>query len=82
MQRMEIVNRVAILALAKYAYAAWRDYRRQRAEGAADPVFTRNTIPERANVLPPGVWGAHGTLPQRPAAANTDDAVRMAVRES
>ena len=43
---MAIINLIAILALGKYAHAAWRDYRRQRAAGVADPVFTRNTIPE------------------------------------
>ncbi len=77
-----IINLVAILALGKHAHAAWRDYRRQRAEGVADPVFTRNMIPELANVPPPDVWGEHGPLPQRPAAADADNTVRVAVRAS
>ncbi|KVR05058.1 sodium:alanine symporter [Burkholderia ubonensis] len=66
---MAIINLIAILALGKHAHAAWRDYRRQRAAGVADPVFTRNTIPELAHVLPKDVWGEHGPLPRRPAAA-------------
>ncbi|KWK87202.1 hypothetical protein WM18_02280 [Burkholderia ubonensis] len=66
---MAIINLIAILALGKHAHAAWRDYRRQRATGVADPVFTRNTIPALAHVLPKDVWGEHGPLPRRPAAA-------------
>ncbi|MBX4145352.1 sodium:alanine symporter family protein, partial [Ralstonia pickettii] len=58
------------------------DYRRQRAAGIADPVFTRNTIPELARVLPADVWGEHGPLPQRPASAQTARTPRAAVSES
>ncbi|CAB3975750.1 sodium:alanine symporter [Burkholderia cenocepacia] len=79
---MAIINLIAILALGKYAHAAWRDYRRQRAAGVADPVFTRNTIPELANVLPTDVWGEHGPLPQRPAAVDPARAPRAVASES
>jgi len=78
---MAIINLIAIVALGKYVHAAWRDYRRQRAAGVADPVFTRNTIPELARVLPADVWGEHGPLPQRPAAEAVSEP-RVAVRES
>lgn len=61
---MALINLVAILLLGKYALAAWRDYQRQRAAGVADPVFTRQTIPALAKVLPDDVWGEHGPLPQ------------------
>ncbi|MBC8824733.1 hypothetical protein IAI11_30675, partial [Escherichia coli] len=48
-----------------------------------DPVFTRNTIPELANVLPADVWGEHGPLPQRPVASpDAAGTPRGAVRES
>lgn len=79
---MAIINLIAILALGKYAHAAWADYRRQRAAGVTDPVFTRNTIPELARVLPADVWGEHGPLPQRPVSAGTVNEVRATVRES
>ncbi|CAN0618042.1 protein of unknown function [Burkholderia multivorans] len=80
---MAIINLIAILVLGKYAHAAWRDYRRQRADGIADPVFTRHTIPELARVLPADVWGEHGPLPQRAAAASdTGAASGVAVRRS
>ncbi|MBR7995368.1 alanine:cation symporter family protein [Burkholderia cenocepacia] len=80
---MAIINLIAILALGKYAHAAWADYRRQRAAGVADPVFTRNTIPELARVLPADVWGEHGPLPQRPvASADAPNAPRAAASES
>ncbi|MFP3617626.1 alanine:cation symporter family protein, partial [Paraburkholderia sp. SIMBA_050] len=70
---MAIINLVAILALGKYAHAAWRDYRHQRAQGIAEPVFTRDTIPELARVLPADVWGEHGPLPLRPVSADAVD---------
>jgi len=81
---MAIINLIAILVLGKYAHAVWRDYRCQRADGIADPVFTRHTIPELERVLPADVWGEHGPLPQRAAAAASDAeaASGVAVRRS
>lgn len=54
---MALINLVAIVLLAKYAIAAWRDYRAQRAAGVAQPVFTREALPvEMRERLPKDVW--------------------------
>jgi AGCS family alanine or glycine:cation symporter len=66
---MALINLIAILALGKHAHAAWHDYRKQRAAGVAEPVFTRKTIPALDKVLPSDVWGEHGPVPRVARAA-------------
>ncbi|GAB3630378.1 Amino-acid carrier protein AlsT [Pandoraea terrae] len=53
---MAMINLVAIVMLSRFAVAAWRDYRAQRAAGVLAPVFSRESIPELKDKLPKGVW--------------------------
>ncbi|WP_339318311.1 alanine/glycine:cation symporter family protein [Paenibacillus sp. FSL R10-2734] len=46
---MVIVNLIAILLLSKVAFAALKDYKRQKREGK-DPVFYRDSIPGLENI--------------------------------
>ena len=69
---MALINLFAILALGKYALAAWRDYVAQHNAGIASPAFTRRTIPALDAVLPADVWGVSGPLAQ-PARREVDD---------
>ncbi|MNP54057.1 Amino-acid carrier protein AlsT [compost metagenome] len=46
---MVIVNLIAILLLSKVAFAALKDYKKQKREGK-DPVFYKDSIPGLENI--------------------------------
>lgn len=54
---MATINLIAILALSKYARAAWTDYTAQRSAGIAQPSFNRHAIAGLDAILPEGAWG-------------------------
>ncbi|KAG0164508.1 hypothetical protein DFQ28_008828 [Apophysomyces sp. BC1034] len=54
---MATINLLAVLALGKYARAAWVDYCAQRSAGIAQPSFSRHAIAGLDALLPEGAWG-------------------------
>lgn len=48
---MTICNLIAIVLLGKYAFRLLQDYRYQKKQGIADPVFTKDRMPDIANDL-------------------------------
>ncbi|MFJ2995248.1 alanine/glycine:cation symporter family protein [Pandoraea sp. NPDC087047] len=56
---MAFINLVAIGLLMNYALIAWRDYQAQRKAGIAEPIFTRDVLPQKMRErLPKDVWRA------------------------
>ncbi|WXK24193.1 alanine:cation symporter family protein (plasmid) [Mycetohabitans endofungorum] len=60
---MATINLLAVLALGKYARAAWLDYCAQRNAGIAQPVFNRHTITGLDAILPEGAWSGDAYRP-------------------
>jgi len=45
-----VVNCIVMFKLSKYAYEAFKDYRRQKAEGIEDPIFHKSALSDSTGV--------------------------------
>jgi AGCS family alanine or glycine:cation symporter len=62
MALMALVNLVAITLLGKYAYAALKDYARQKEQGIAEPEFDAGCLPDQKGIH---IWPVNGKMPAK-----------------